>query len=214
MDRRHVTIGEKKRIALVAKVMVVIAILLIVRIAISSAMAEEEQPEVASKIEMAKVYPEEISLNKIAIWQVTDEERFWLEAITFAEAGTTEGLTGQIAIAAEVLNRVESPDFPDSVIEVLLQEGQYYDDFPQWNSPEGWRYVTEADITGSVREAVQLALNGSDPTELYFGTYGAFFHYAPEYTYDEGKFNIVNQIQIGNHMFYQSWEGYYDYSEE
>ena len=213
MDRRHVTMGEKKRIALVAKVMVVIAILLIVRIAISSAMAEEEQPEVASKIEMAKVYPEELSLNKIAIWQVTDEERFWLEAITFAEAGTTEGLTGQIAIAAEVLNRVESPDFPDSVIEVLLQEGQYYDDFPQWNSPEGWRYVTEEDITDSVREAVQLALNGSDPTELYFGTYGAFFQYAPEYTYDEGKFDIVNQIQIGNHMFYQSWEGY-DYSEE
>lgn len=211
MDRKNKTTQEmKKRLSKLATFMLALFVILIVRIGAIMVTADEED------IKKTKVYgPEELSdevretyNERVDIYQVTDEERFWLEAITFSEAGTTEELPGQIAIAAEVLNRVQSPEFPNTIKEVMLQEGQYYDDFPQWQSPEGWRYVEKEDITDSVKEAVELALNGVDTTEIAFGKYGAFFHYAPEYTVDEGKFMIKNQLQIGNHMFYQNWDGY------
>ena len=152
-------------------------------------------------------------------FEVTDYEKKLLEFITFAEAGTTESLIGQIAIAAEVLNRMEdaknNPEspFPETIKEILWQENQYYEDYPKWYSPEGYRYVTEKDITDSVRQAVDLALQGADPTEKELGGNGAFFHYSPKYNTEEGKDLIKSQLKIGNHQFYRSWDGHPDYDE-
>lgn len=104
---------------------------------------------------------------------------FWLCAITQAEAGNSE-FEAQVAIAAEVLNRVESSEFPNTIYEVLMRPGQYYDGVPQITGSDGQkRNITPLDITDSVKEAVAQAYFGEDPTN------GAYFHVTPTATTPE-----------------------------
>lgn len=49
---------------------------------------------------------------------------FWLSRVIFAEAGN-QSLKGKMAVGNVVLNRVESPVFPDSVKGVLAQKNQF-----------------------------------------------------------------------------------------
>ena len=55
----------------------------------------------------------------------------------------------QIAVAAVVLNRVADPRFPDTVAEVVGQDGQYSE-----------RYLDEMEIPEGCLEAAQAALDG------------------------------------------------------
>ena len=142
-------------------------------------------------------------------FEISLEDRKLLERLVFAEAGTTEGLKGQVAIAAEVLNRLYSPDFPNTIPEVLSQENQYYPDgISYWTDPEGIsRPVYDSDIPEKTKFAVDLALSGADPTELKLGGTGAFYHYNPELSRGDGKEYIIDQMKIGNHMFYRNQDG-------
>lgn len=107
--------------------------------------------------------------------------RFTPEAFTLiCELVTAEALNqsqeGQIALAAEIINRVESDRFPDTAEEVIFQEGQYYSGQPKFRDDQGcWREVTVSDVPEQVIEAVNMAIEGEDPTE------GAFFHLNPKY---------------------------------
>lgn len=74
----------------------------------------------------------ETSVGHRYVFQVSEYERSLLEAIVFAEAGTTEDIDGKVAIAAEVLNRMGDSQFPDTVEGVLFQAGQYYNGNPMW----------------------------------------------------------------------------------
>ena len=56
--------------------------------------------------------------------EITAEERELLARVVYAEANT-ETLEGQIAVAQVVLNRVRSESFPDTVSEVVFQDGQF-----------------------------------------------------------------------------------------
>jgi spore germination cell wall hydrolase CwlJ-like protein len=53
--------------------------------------------------------------------EYTDDDLYWLAKIVYAEAGydTDEG---QKAVATVVLNRVDSPDFPDNIYDVIWQK--------------------------------------------------------------------------------------------
>lgn len=152
----------------------------------------------------------ETSVGHRYVFQVSEYERRLLEAIVFAEAGTTEDIDGKIAIAAEVLNRMGDSQFPDTVEGVLFQAGQYYNGNPMWYDQNGeYRPVCESDITDDVREAVDLALQGADPTEELLGGSGALFHYNPDYTSElelEKREHIKTQVKIGSHIFYRVWD--------
>ncbi|MBQ3413911.1 MAG: cell wall hydrolase [Clostridia bacterium] len=150
------------------------------------------------------------------VFKVPSEDRKLLERLVFAEAGTTETFKGQVAIAAEVLNRVQSPDFPDTIPEVLAQEGQYYPDgIPYWTDTEGvWRPVYDSDITVKTEAAVELALEGADPTEKILGGTGALYHYEPIISRGDGKEYILHQIKIGAHKFYRSQMGLPGYENQ
>ena len=52
------------------------------------------------------------------------EDLFWLSRVIYAESGN-QTLKGQMAVANVVLNRVNSPLFPDSVLGVLSQRNQF-----------------------------------------------------------------------------------------
>ena len=58
---------------------------------------------------------------QIEIKTYTDEDLYWLAKIVYAEAGYDVD-EGQQAVANVVLNRVNSPDFPDTIYDVIWQK--------------------------------------------------------------------------------------------
>ena len=68
------------------------------------------------------------------------EDLYWLSHIIQAEADS-EPLAGQIAVGNVVLNRVKSPDFPDSIREVIMERS-------------GGRYQFEPMDRGSIHSPV------------------------------------------------------------
>lgn len=85
-----------------------------------------------------------------------------LTRIVHAEA-KGEPYIGQVAVAAVILNRVASPDFPNTLAGVIYQPGAFE---PVSNGTIN----QEVPIDASARKAAQEALNGYDPTGgcLYF----------------------------------------------
>ena len=55
----------------------------------------------------------------------TDAELTCLAKIVLHEAGN-QSRTGQLAVAQVVMNRVRSPRFPDTVCDVVMQRGQFF----------------------------------------------------------------------------------------
>ena len=85
-----------------------------------------------------------------------------LSRIVHAEA-KGEPYIGQVAVAAVILNRIDNPDFPNTLAGVIYQPGAFE---PVMNG------TINQDVpqTASARKAAQEALNGYDPTGgcLYF----------------------------------------------
>ncbi len=74
-----------------------------------------------------------------------------------------EPYLGQVAVAAVILNRVDSPDFPNTLAGVIYQPGAFE---PVSNGTINQAVPNDA----SARKAAREALNGYDPTGgcLYF----------------------------------------------
>lgn len=82
-----------------------------------------------------------------------------------------EPFAGQVAVANVVLNRVKSPDFPNTVREVILQ---YYGSIPAFSPVHDGQINLPAGA--KAKEAVQVALKGYDYS------LGALFFYNPNLT--------------------------------
>ncbi|RFU64507.1 cell wall hydrolase [Peribacillus saganii] len=97
-----------------------------------------------------------------------------------------ESYKGQVAIAAVILNRVESNQFPNTIHKVInqtnaftaLNDGQYY-----------------LEPSSSAYRAVKDAFLGSDPTN------GSLYYYNPRLATDDWIFTRPVTKQIGNHVF-------------
>lgn len=97
-----------------------------------------------------------------------------------------ESYTGQVAVGAVVLNRVEHPSFPDTIAGVIYQPGAFTAITDgQFNEP-----VAESSV-----RAAKEALNGSDPTG------GAIYYYNPDKTSNEWIRSRPVIVRIGNHLF-------------
>ena len=85
-----------------------------------------------------------------------------LARIVYAEA-KGEPYLGQVAVAAVILNRIDSPDFPNTLAGVIYQPGAFE---PVMNGTINQDVPQDA----SARKAAREALNGYDPTGgcLYF----------------------------------------------
>lgn len=96
-----------------------------------------------------------------------DREMEILCRIVQAEAGG-EDITGKILVADVILNRVESPDFPDDIESVVFQSvhGVF-----QFSPIVDGRYY-EVEVTEETRQAVLCALLGEDESDgaLYFAS--------------------------------------------
>ena len=115
---------------------------------------------------------------------------FWLSRIIHAESGG-EALEGQIAVGNVVLNRVASPDFPDSVPEVIF------------DSEHGVQF--EPVVNGSVlQEPTELSLEAARRALEGENTAGeSLYFFAPALS--EGSWIDSSQTYrhtIGCHRFY------------
>lgn len=93
----------------------------------------------------------------------TDYEN--LLKIVEAEAGT-EDIKGRVLIANVIMNRVNHPEFPDNITEVIWE---YDNGVPQF-SPVADGRINEVTISDETKEAVRMALEGVDYSEgaLFF----------------------------------------------
>lgn len=97
-----------------------------------------------------------------------------------------EPYTGQVAVGAVVLNRVEHPSFPDSISGVIYQNGAFsclYDG--QFNKP----------VADSAYQAARDALNGMDPSG------GAIYYFNPATATSSWIWSRPLIKVIGKHRF-------------
>lgn len=97
-----------------------------------------------------------------------------------------ESYTGQVAVGAVVLNRVEHPSFPDTISGVVYQRGAFscLND-GQFNQP----------VAESSYRAAQDALNGWDPSG------GAIYYYNPRTATNQWIRSRPIIATIGKHVF-------------
>ncbi len=97
-----------------------------------------------------------------------------------------EPYTGQVAVAAVILNRVKSSSFPNTISGVIYQ-------------PYAFTAVNDGQINLSPNEtaykAAQDALNGWDPT------YGCLYYYNPKTATSSWIWSRQTVLTIGNHSF-------------
>ena len=97
-----------------------------------------------------------------------------------------ESYTGQVAVGAVVLNRMEHPSFPDTMAGVIYQNGAFsclYDG--QFNQP----------VAESAYRAAQDAMNGWDPSG------GAIYYYNPPTATNQWIRSRPVIARIGKHVF-------------
>ncbi len=122
--------------------------------------------------------------------EVNQEDVEWLAKMIYSE-GRGESLEGQIAIGAVIMNRVESPLFPNTVKDVLLEKSYGYYQF----TPAATGAIYKAVPHEENIEAAKRAINGEDPTN------GALFFYNPDKTSSTYLKSRTVSTVIGNHTF-------------
>ena len=110
-----------------------------------------------------------------------------LARIVHAEA-KGEPYLGQVAVAAVILNRVDSSDFPNTLAGVIYQPGAFE---PVMNGTINQNVPQDA----SARKAAKEALNGYDPTG------GCLYFYNPATAKSKWIWSRPIVKQIGKHNF-------------
>lgn len=115
----------------------------------------------------------------------SSNETYLLAKVIEAEA-RGESYTGQVAVGAVILNRVDHSSFPDSISGVVYQSGAFdcvYDS----------NWAVEPSSTS--KKAAQDAINGWDPTG------GAIYYYNPAKTSNQWIRSRTVVSVIGRHYF-------------
>lgn len=110
----------------------------------------------------------------------------YLLAKVIAAEARGESYTGQVAVGAVVLNRVDSSSFPDTVSGVIYQAGAF-----SAVRDSNWSVAPDA----TSRKAAQDAINGWDPTG------GALYYYNPAKTSNQWIRTRPVITTIGRHVF-------------
>lgn len=111
-----------------------------------------------------------------------------IELLARAVNGEARGepLEGQVAVAAVIINRTKSPDFPKSIKDVIFQSGAFdaVDDGQIWLDPQNTAY-----------KAAEMAVLGQDPTGK------ALYYYNPAKTTNSWIWSRPVVKRIGQHVF-------------
>ncbi|HAQ07297.1 MAG TPA: cell wall hydrolase [Bacillus bacterium] len=97
-----------------------------------------------------------------------------------------ESYRGQVAVAAVILNRVQSSAFPNTVNNVIFQRNAF-------TAVNDGQYSLQPDSVAY--QAVKDAFHGWDPSN------GSVYYYNPELATSKWIFTRTVNSQIGNHLF-------------
>ena len=126
-----------------------------------------------------------LSVSSGSSSKYNSNDRYLLAKVIYAEA-RGESYTGQVAIGAVVLNRVEDSRFPNTISGVIYQ-------------PWAFTAVNDGQINlepnQKAYQAADDALNGWDPT------YGCVYYYNPQTATSKWIFTTKKVTQIGKHVF-------------
>ena len=159
---------------------------------------ENTKPEPDAAVS-AEVEDKEVSRNqsveetsehdsKIASMDWGSEDAYLLAKIAMAEA-ESEGVEGKALVMLVVLNRVWSDEFPDSIPEVIFQEGQ----FSPVNNGRFDRVEPDQECYDAL-ELIQVEKWDESQGALYFESKSAS---------DWHSENLQFLFQYGNHYFYK-----------
>ncbi|MDR2931571.1 MAG: spore cortex-lytic enzyme [Oscillospiraceae bacterium] len=116
---------------------------------------------------------------------LSDSDYQLLARLISAEA-RGEPFSGQVAVGAVILNRVEHPSFPDTIAGVAYQPGAF-------------SAMTDGQINQPIAEsayrAAKEALNGTDPSG------GAIYYFNPDKTKNKFMHSRPVILRIGGHLF-------------
>ena len=117
--------------------------------------------------------------------QASSSDLNLLSRLVYGEA-RGEQYIGQVAVAAVVLNRVSSSNFPNTVAGVIYQSGAF-------------DVVSDGQINltpnQTAKSAAQDALNGWDPSN------GALYYFNPNTATSKWIWSRKITLTIGSHMF-------------
>lgn len=115
----------------------------------------------------------------------SSNDEYLLARMISAEA-RGEPYLGQVAVGAVILNRVESPSFPNTISGVIYQKGAFSAiNDGQWNEA----------ISDSAWTAAREALSGNDPSG------GAIYYFNPAKTSNAFMWSRPVITVIGSHKF-------------
>lgn len=115
----------------------------------------------------------------------TNNELYLLAKLIYSEA-RGEIYTGQVAVGAVVLNRVDDPGFPNTLQGVIYQPWAF-------TALHDGQFELEPNATAY--QAAQDAMNGWDPS------YGSLYYYNPATATSSWIFSRTTVVVIGNHVF-------------
>lgn len=99
-----------------------------------------------------------------------------------------EPYEGQVAVGAVILNRVNSPSFPNTISGVIYQPGAF-------TAVADGQINVAIDPKSTVVKAAQDAINGWDPT------YGCLYYWNPATATSKWIWSRKIVIKIGKHNF-------------
>lgn len=127
-----------------------------------------------------------VSVNKEEPVSIKEKDLYLLAKIINAEAGS-QPYEGKVAVGNVVMNRVESPNFPDTIRGVIYQKGQF--------SPVSNGSINKKPNSNSIKAAKEV-MNGYrvvDRKVLYF--------YNPDIAKSKWIFTREVATRIGGHAF-------------
>ena len=128
-----------------------------------------------------------VTANALGIYMSSqDSNDLYLLAKCIHAEARGESYVGKVAVGAVVLNRVASPDFPDTIYGVIYQPWAFtaVHDGQIDLEPEAASYQAATD-----------ALNGWDPT------YGCLYYYNPATASSSWIYSRETVVTIGKHIF-------------
>lgn len=121
----------------------------------------------------------------VSVNNQSSNDLYLLAKCVYAEA-RGESYVGQVAVAAVILNRVASPDFPNTIYGVIYQPWAF-------TAVHDGQINLEPDY--QAYQAAQDAMNGWDPT------YGAIYYYNPAVATSQWIYSRKIVTTIGDHVF-------------
>jgi len=122
-----------------------------------------------------------------AVSHINRSDQLDLLARVVAAEAQGEPYEGQVAVAAVILNRIESPSFPNTLSGVVYQPHA----FESVSNGLIWRRTPSNEAVRAARSA----LDGWDPT------YGAIFFWNPSKPVNAWIWSRPIVVRIGNHVF-------------